>query len=90
MRNLRFRRKFSQYYRWCTNNGQTPKFRVFLVYVGIKLRFDRVRVMALNSTTLLRIKPNGFSIAEIAEYVSKVVAELEADEVPPANLMFQH
>eukprot|EP00973_Karenia_brevis_P066209 9201976-Karenia_brevis.AAC.1 len=68
MRNAELRREFSQCYRWCTNNGQTPKFRMLLAYFGIKFRFDRVRGMALNSTTLLQIKPNGFSIAEIAEY----------------------
>eukprot|EP00973_Karenia_brevis_P049912 6931117-Karenia_brevis.AAC.1 len=49
--------------------------------------------MALNSTTLLQIKLAGFSIAEIAKYVSTgehILAKLEMDQIPPQDLMFQH
>ena len=90
MKHPLFKGPFANYFRWCNHNNEAPKFRVYLAMIGVRFRFDRVEGMAVNSTLLLQVKLVDYTVPAVAKFVYRIehiLAEWEADEVPPTHLM---
>ena len=65
---------------------------VSLAMIGVRFRFDRVEGMAVNSTLLVQVRLTDYTVLSVAQFVyriEQILAELEADEVPPTHLMYQ-
>ena len=76
----------------CNHNKEAPKFHVYLAMIGVRFRFDRVEGMAVNSPLLLQVRladHTAPSVAQLVYRIEHILAELEADEVPPTYLMYQ-